>query len=175
MRQRLVFTTYMNQLIAAHGQLELHVLGVFLFVRLGFLYSHSEPGLWKELVLLCTEKFFLGHWNPPLPLGFFPKWGSYLGQTMPSPWTPIQCTLFCRGGRNGPTSGSSTPLSQNAAVCGALYGLLCLLSPSPCPHCWMSAPWLSLGSFAPRKWAEEGEEKERGSREGGEKEQWMAP
>lgn len=77
------------------------------------------------------------------PPAFSPKWRSYLGQTIPSPWTLIQCTLFCRGGRNGPTSASSTPLSQNATVCGGLYDLLCLWGPSPTPLCWMSAPWLS--------------------------------
>lgn len=119
---------------------------------------------WPVWFLCCTEKFFLGHWNSSLLLPSPLNGGSYLGQTIPSPWTLIQCTLFCRGGRNGPTSGSSTPLSQNATVCGGLYGLLCLWGPSPSPRCWMSAPWLSSASFAPRKWGEEGEEKERGSR-----------
>lgn len=55
---------------------------------------------------------------------------------------------------------------KNATVCSGLYGLLCFWGPSPSPHCWMSAPWLSLGSFAPRKWGEEGEEKERLERKG---------
>ena len=108
------------------------------------------------------------------PLAFSPKWGSHLGQTIASPWTLIQCTLFCRGGRNGATSGSSTPLWQNAAVCGGLYGLSCLQDPSPSLRCWMRAPWLSLGSFAPKKWGEEGQGKERGSRGrgGGESSEW---
>lgn len=135
--------------------------------------SCSESGWWGEVVLLwgmrlqhhrfdfCTEKFFLGHETPPT-LGFPPKWGSYLGQTILSPWTLIQCTLFCRGGRKWSNKWLFHSVITNSSVCGGLYDLLCFWGPSPSPHCWMSAPWFSLGSFAPRKWREEGKEKERG-------------
>lgn len=136
--------------------------------------SCSESGWWRELVLLCrmrlqhhrfdfcTEKFFLGHWNSSLllasPLNGGHTWDRQYSHL--EHWFNAHCSV--EEGENGATSGSSTPLSQNTSVCGGLYDLLCFWGPSPSPHCWMSAPWFSLGSFAPRKWREEGKEKERG-------------
>lgn len=173
-----MFNTYMNQVIAAWMKTHFYSSCRSWAAAIAnnvFFFSGSETAVERvrlrmgdfstaSLIFVLHRKVLPRSLKLLPPPAFSPKWRSYLGQTIPSPWTLIQCTLFCRGGRNGPTSGSSTPLSQNATVCGGLYGLLCLWGPSPTPLCWMSAPWLSSGSFAPRKWGEEGEEKERGLR-----------